>query len=236
MTKYKSLSANTLREATKLPTLTNVRADIEKLKNKILNKELTPKVITNLVRKIGDKHSIEVTSDTSSKTDSGTMMMNAFFDPEEDADDEISIEIQLIFNDKDKTIVLSSEGWNWLVNTIISSLTHEMIHQKQYRARGHIKGKQFTKFTSDEKNVQGAQGYLGNTDEIEAYGFNIASHLLHNFSFDDATAFLRNPTKDLLKHSPDLFGYMVAFQMDVNHPVIKRLLKKTVYYLNKLKR
>jgi len=233
--KYNLLGANTLRETTKIPTLTNVRSDIEKLKNKILNKELTPKAITDMVTKVGVKHSFEVTYDTSSKTDSGTMMMNAFFDPEEDADDEISIEVQLIFNNKDKTIVLSNEGWTWLVNTIISSLTHEMIHQKQYRARGHIKGKQFTKFTSSEKNVQGAQGYLGNTDEIEAYGYNIASHLLLNFSFDDATKFLRNPSKDLLKHSPDLFGYMVAFQMDTNHPVIKRLLKKTFFYLNKLK-
>ena len=236
MTKYKSLSANTLREATKLPTLTNVRTDIEKLKSKILNKELAPKAITSMAAKIGVKHSFEVTSDTSSKADSGKMMMNAFFDPEEDADDEISIEIQLIYNNKDKTLVLSKEGWKWLVDTIISSLTHEMIHQKQYRARGHIIGKQFTKFTSDAENVQGAQKYLGNTDETEAYGYTIASHLINNFSYDEATAFLRNPTKDLLKHSPDLFAYMVAFEMNVNHPVIKRLLKKTVYYLNKLKR
>ena len=41
--------------------------------------------------------------------------------------------------------------------------------------------------------------------------------------------------KDSLKYSPDLFAYIVAFGGSVNHPIIKRLLKKTTFYLNKIK-
>ena len=223
-----------LREATSLASLGGVRVDLNKLESVVVNKELTHKKLVSYIAKIGNKYitkredyGFEVVFSTSTVPDQGQMMINAYFDPEEDAEGEVSIEIDLVFHNKDKTIVLSKEGFAWLVNNILSAITHEMIHQSQYRSRGHIRGKQFKKYTSTSTNVQKAQKYLGNTDEVEAYGFNIANGLLINNSYEDAIAFLKNPKKDTMSRSPDLFGYMVAFGFDTNHPIIKRLLTKT---------
>lgn len=225
-----------IRETTEIPSLKGVRVDLEKLKTKLIGKEYTPQKITDMFSKVGSKHSFDVNFITSSVVDLGQMLVNAYFDPEEDAIEEIAIEIELVFNNKDKTIVLSEEGFQWLIRTVLASLTHEMIHQKQYRSRGGIRGREFTKFNSDSKDVQKAQEYLGNTDEVEAYGFNIADQLMRSTKdYNKALDVLRGGAKDSLKYSPDLFAYIVAFGGSVNHPIIKRLLKKTTFYLNKIK-
>ncbi len=225
-----------IRETTQLPSLKQVRVDLEKLKSKLINKEYTPQKITDIFSSVADKHYFNISYIKDPAPDSGQMIVNAYFDPEEDADDEIAIEIELVFNNKDKTIVLSDEGFQWLVNTILSSLTHEMIHQKQYRSRGGIRGRQFTKFNSDSKDVQKAQQYLGNTDEVEAYGFNIADQLMRSTKdYNKALDVLRGGAKDSLKYSPDLFAYIIAFGGSIDHPIIKRLIKKTVFYLDRIK-
>ena len=87
--------------------------------------------------------------------------------------------------------------------------------------------------------VRRTREYLGNDDEIEAYAKNIASELIRKSDKETALTLLRmagktaqyREKKNLL--SPNLFGYFAAFDFDTGHPVIKKLLKKIFFYLER---
>ena len=76
---------------------------------------------------------------------------------------------------------------------------------------------------------------MGNSDEIEAYGHNIAVELMNNLgSRKEALTALRNFIRIPPNVSPDLYAYLIAFGMDKNHPVLKKLVKKVILYLREL--
>ena len=103
---------------------------------------------------------------------------------------------------------------------------------RQYRRHG-FKSLHNYNSTASSSNVRAEQGYLGCTDEIDAYGFNIACELLEKYNWNQ---------KLVIKHlSINLKGdrkkgggwkmYLKAFEHDHNHEIIKRLKKKIIRYL-----
>ena len=79
------------------------------------------------------------------------------------------------------------------------------------------------------------QKELGNSDEIEAYGHNIAVELLGSYgSRKNALTSLRNFIRIPPDKSPDMWAYIVAFAADKNHPVLKKLVKKVILFLKRL--
>jgi len=50
----------------------------------------------------------------------------------------------------------------------------------------------------------------------------------------NALTALKNFVKIPPDKSPDMFAYLVAFGMDKNHPVLKKLVKKIILYLKEL--
>jgi hypothetical protein len=77
------------------------------------------------------------------------------------------------------------------------------------------------------------QSYLGCTDEIDAYSFNIACELLDKFKNDNKLAInyiSKRQRKGNLK-SNTLRTYLKAFEYNYNHPIIKRLKKRVIRYM-----
>ena len=106
-----------------------------------------------------------------------------------------------------------------------------MIHSKQYRKRDFATQKGFRATDREQK-------YLGNQDEIEAFAKNISSELLRHADKEQALDMLRkaNNTTELRDKlgnllSPNLVGYLTAWNFNTRHPVIKKLLKKTYFYI-----
>ena len=62
---------------------------------------------------------------------------------------------------------------------------HELIHMRQYRRR---KFKVLPDYASnaDKTEQRDEQSYLGNSDEIDAYSYNIACELMDKFKYDTA--------------------------------------------------
>ena len=83
----------------------------------------------------------------------------------------------------------------------------------------------------DEQNQ--AQSYLGKSDEIDAYGFNIACELVSKFKGDEQliTQYLNEDQSKKRRKSNCWRDYLKAFDHDHNHIIIKRLKKKVIHYL-----
>ena len=181
----------------------------------------------------------EVIIQQSKNVEVGDMNMNASYDPIDDQEGFNHFEIELIFSKEDKTIAFSPEGVEAIKHRIVDVLEHELIHKSQYRGRGFKKQREFKPKKGLSDKVRRTREYLGNDDEIEAYAKNIASELIRKSDKDTALTLLRmagktaqyREKKNLL--SPNLFGYFAAFDFDTGHPVIKKLLKKIFFYLER---
>ena len=181
----------------------------------------------------------EVTIVQSKNVEVGDMNMNASYDPIDDQEGFNHFEIELIFSKEDKTIAFSPEGVEAIKHRIVDVLEHELIHKSQYRGRGFKKQREFKPKKGLSDKVRRTREYLGNDDEIEAYAKNIASELIRKSDKDTALTLLRmagktaqyREKKNLL--SPNLFGYFAAFDFDTSHPVIRKLLKKIFFYIER---
>ena len=174
----------------------------------------------------------EVTLDYVDQVDQGDMNLNATYDPWDDEDELDPYRIELLFNPKNKNNVkFSKDTLEEIKHRLIDALEHEMIHSVQYQKRDFKTQRGFR-----SKNRE--QEYLGNQDEIEAFAKNISSELLRHADKDEATDMLRsvNNTTELRDKlgnllSPNLVGYLRAWDFNTRHPVIKKLLKKVYNYI-----
>ena len=174
----------------------------------------------------------EVTVDYANQIDQGDMNLNATYDPWDDEDELDPYRIELLFNPKDKKgIKFNTTALEEIKHRLIDALEHEMIHSLQYQKRDF---KQQKGYRSRDRE----QEYLGNQDEIEAFAKNISSELLRHADKEQATDMLRsvkNTTelRDKIGNllSPNLVGYLRAWDFNTRHPVIKKLLKKVYNYI-----
>lgn len=204
-------------------------------RSSIVGKSVTPSNIARALQKSLKGLGVEVTFELVSALQSGDMSANAFYDQEADLEGDPAIEVQLLFSNKDKKINLDDVGFDLLSQNMAKVVTHEILHKSQAIKRGFVKPRPFSvKGVSDPKIAQ-AQKYMGNSDEIEAYGHNIAMDLLKNYgSRKKALTALKNFVSITPQKSADMFAYLTVFGMDKNHPVLKKLVKKVILYLKEL--
>jgi hypothetical protein len=81
--------------------------------------------------------------------------------------------------------------------------------------------------------VRREQEYLGCTDEMDAYSFNIACELIDYFGNDreQISKFLNDKILSKKKISPSWSKYFRAFEKNHNHPIIKRMKNKILKYI-----
>jgi hypothetical protein len=216
---------------------------IAKSFDKFANVPVTPKQIISHIRKIAGASTIINTS-KSDVVDPNDISINAYYDPDEDESENKPFEMVLVFNPNDKEIKMTRAEWHDFAAQVIDYLEHEMIHQYQYRSRDFQPNKLYRSKSTDP-NVKKSQEYLGNTDEIEAYAYNLANELLRKTrnNYEMTLRLLSNFAKTAITKdqagrflSPNLYGYFKDFNFDTTHPVLKRLMKKTYQYVNLLKK
>jgi len=149
---------------------------------------------------------------------------NGVYDSEDDERGKISISLYLINNPADRTLLWDQETFDRVAKRIADCLIHELTHLHQSRARHFLNVS--THHTGRETEEEEAQTYLSEFDEIDAYARNIAGELSDLDDTVDLHKCLEHPSGISLNVSPNLWGYITAFKKDLNHPVIKRLLKK----------
>lgn len=166
------------------------------------------------------------------KVDSNHVYMGGTYYSDRDKNRTKCIEIVFIYNPNDDKIVCTPHRFKRFSTLFADTLLHELIHMRQYRRR---KFKVLPEYDSNAEKTEKRQeqGYLGSSDEIDAYGFNIACELMEKF---------KNNQRLVIKHlNEDQQGrrrrmdcwrmYLAAFDHNHDHKIIKRVKTKVIRYL-----
>lgn len=202
-----------------------MRRLMEPLREQIVNIPRSKGELSKIIGELLSKNfNTDVIQAEAPQVDIGDMNMNACYDPDLDSMARPCIEITLVYNPLEDLLVFDDEGFDTLTRRLCDAIGHEQIHQIQHRKRFWETIDNY--YDDNDDDLITAQKYLGNTDEIDAYSHNIANELLDYTDYQNVLTLLGNPSTIKLEHSVNLWVYVNTFERQIDHPVIKRLLKK----------
>lgn len=217
-----------------VPTRKEVLEILDEIKPFIVNQFMAvDEFIQDLGVFLGKRFNIDVKHAEATQVDQNDLDLNGFYDGGLDEAGDIPIEIYLVTNPMQDVIIIDEEQFDIIARRIADTLSHEVIHMQQYRARDFLEVEkiEYTEFEDEEEENR---WYLSSPDEINAYAYNIANELLDKHQYPQVIEKL-NKVKDIsINDSVNLWAYVQAFSKDVNHPVLKRLIKKVYKSLDHL--
>jgi hypothetical protein len=142
------------------------------------------------------------------------------------------IELVLVYNSFQDTINIPRTRYRRMCYIMADTILHELMHMRQYRRRKFKVLPDYAS-TAEKTEQRQEQSYLGNSDEIDAYGFNIACELLDKFNnnTDLVIQYLNEDQKRLRRRHNSWRMYLKAFDHNHEHPIIRRTKKKVIKYL-----
>jgi hypothetical protein len=207
---------------------------LKKIGKDIINTPLTPLEFTKKIRKQIRNAGIpiKVTTSFRDKADENSVWVAGVYESYKDKKNIRFITLTLEYNINDSKIYYSYLKFNYLCTSIADTLLHEIVHTRQYRRRNYKTILGYESF-ADSGKQRVDQEYFGHDDEIDAYGFNIACALTDRFSSNhkEILKYLNQDLQDKRLKKNSYTDYLKAFDYDHNHPVIKKLKKKIIYYL-----
>jgi len=215
-----------LNKTVTVPTRKEILEILEDLRPKIVNQFYTiDEIIQEYGYFIGSRFNVDVKHAEATQIDHNDIELNGFYDGGLDEGDETPIEIYLVTNPMQDVMVIDHNQFLNIGRKIADTLSHEVIHLRQYRARNFLEVEtiQYKELESEEEE---SRWYLSSPDEINAYAYNIANELLERNDLQKVKEIL-NKVKDVsMDDSINLWAYVNAFEKDVNHPVLRRLIKR----------
>lgn len=173
---------------------------------------------------------LKVKSDRDKKLNSEEFYVNAYYDSEDDQNNEIPIEV-IVHHNFDKTVLWDNKHTTELLVQVFDAVVHEFKHQRQSVKRKHITYFGHTKSPYDE--------YLADPDELDAYAISIAIELCRSLGKYRALRYMKR-FESLCKLkfndryvSPNLAAYFGQFK-SARTPILKRLAKKVYVRLQKI--
>ena len=148
-----------------------------------------------------------------------------------------NIEVYLTYKPSEKRVLITKKIWKKLRFDLSQTLQHELVHRMQC---AHIKvpsddweDHACIVYSSNARvpAKRDAQEYYGSTEEIEAHAHCIMMELKYFSPRTDPIKLLQRGKGVPKKKSPTLYDYLETYDRNMSHPVIKRLLKKTVYWI-----
>jgi hypothetical protein len=149
-----------------------------------------------------------------------------------DEEHQLCIELVFVYNSFQDTVNIPKTRYRRMCYLMADTILHELMHMRQYRRRKFKILPDYAS-TAEKTEKRQEQSYLGNSDEIDAYGFNIACELLDKFKndIDLAIQYLNEDQKGLRRRHNSWRMYLKAFDHDHEHPIIRRAKKKVIKYL-----
>ncbi len=201
------------------PEIIDQRLTIDQIKRK-----LSKQIKTYLPIRVSKK------PDTS--VDSGWIYVGGVYYSDWDQQKKLCIEVNFAYNPKDKYIIIDKKKFTHMCRIFSDVVLHEIIHMRQYRRR---KFKPIPDYESnaEKDELRQEQGYLGCTDEIDAYSFNIACELLEKFKGNkpEVIKYIGKHHRRGFIRSQSFRSYLKAFEYNHNHPILRRLKKRIIRYL-----
>ena len=182
---------------------------------------------------IGKRFNVDVRHAEATQVDQNDVDFTGFYDGGLDESGDIPIEIFIITNPLQDVLIIDDEGFDSIARRLADTLSHEVIHMHQFRARDFLEV-ETVGFVDVDSEEEENRYYLSSPDEINAYAYNIANELLDRHSYTLVLEKLNKVSQIQIEDSVNLWAYVQAFSKDVNHSVIKRLIKKVYKSLNNL--
>lgn len=205
--------------------------------NRIRSKTTTGACFQTLLKEIRKefrKSDIDVKIKSSSKKflSQEEFYVNAYYDSEDDKDQETPIEV-IIYHNFNKQIVWDRKQITDLLIQIFDAVVHEVKHQRQSRKRKHVQ------YWDHHDAGYHYREYLQDPDEIDAYAFSIAIELCRSLGKHRAlrympkfTALARLKINDQYA-STNLNAYVSHFEKPIS-PLLRLLAKKIYVRLKKI--
>jgi len=173
---------------------------------------------------------IKVISDRDYNTEKGFVYVGGFYEAEHDKYGRQCITVLFSYNPVDNYLTITGKRFTAMCHTIADVILHEIIHMRQARSRGFKTIPGFSSYAESNKQRK-EQNYLGDPDEIDAYGFNIACDLYERLGSHRAVAEHLNTHLDNRRKKDSWFKYLKTFDHNHRHPVIQKLKKRIMYYV-----
>jgi hypothetical protein len=199
----------------------------------VVDKTLTPAQFKSIVAKhIKTWLPVKVSLKSDPIVDLGWIYTGGTYYSDWDADNRKCIEVVFVYNPFESHVNIDQKKFKKMCNTFSDVVLHELIHMRQYRRRD-FKVLPDYESNAEMSELRQEQSYLGCTDEIDAYSFNIACELLDKLGNDRNAVieYLGKTHKKRKLRSHSLRFYLKAFEYNHSHPIIKRLIKRIIRYL-----
>lgn len=189
------------------------------------------KLLTTLRREFRNRgFGIIVKSMRDKKMGNEEFYVNAYYDPEDDKEGDISIEVNIHHNFNADTIWDKKHVTELLIQ-IFDATVHEFKHQRQSVKRKYV--------TYSDHDQEPYRAYLADPDEVDAYALSIAVELTRSLGKYRAMRYLAKfsglcKLKFNGKYvSPSLSAYYGQFG-SINNTLMRRLSKKVYIRLRKI--
>ena len=199
---------------------------------KIVNQQITPDKFHKIISKHIRTHiPLRVSRTVDPKIAKNMILMGGCYHSYYDEEHKTSIELVLVYNPNTEYLKINNKRFWRICCGFADTILHELIHMRQFRRR-NFKCLEDYPSTAQKESQREEQSYLGCSDEIDAYGFNIACELLEKYNNIDAVIkHLDIDQKGIRRQFDTWRMYLKAFNYDHNHTIIKRLKKKIIRYL-----
>ena len=191
------------------------------------------KLLTALRREFREQNfNLRIKTDRDKTLGEGEFYVNAYYDPEDDKNKDIPIEV-VVHHNFDKDVIWQHNEVSDLLREIFDAVVHEFKHQRQSRKR------KFYSYWDHTNPATNYIAYLADPDEVDAYAVSIAIELCRNLGKYRALRYLSKISSlSKLKYngrfvSPNLSTYVNIFG-GLEDPTIRLLAKKVYVRLQKI--
>lgn len=205
------------------------------LRNDIVNVQLTVEQFHKIVTKHIKKYMpIRCRKSQELQVEPTFVWVGGLYHTEYDKNRQKSIELCLAFSWADQTLTYTGRRFTRLCVRIADVLLHEIVHMRQARKR-NFKDLPGYSSTAESTKQRHEQEYLGDNDEIDAYAFNMACELNDKFRGDMSLIvnYLNEEQKGKRRQFDTWRTYLRTFNWDQKHRIVKRIKKRSIYYLSR---
>jgi hypothetical protein len=202
------------------------------LGGRLIGKKLTPDQIhKKLSKHIKLVLPVKVKKCIDPKIQQGYIYTGGVYYSDLDQKNKSAIEINFSYHPWDETLSITEYRWRKLSIRFADVMLHEMIHMRQFRARGfkNIPGYQSTAASAKERKEQ---EYYGDRDEMGAFAFNIACEMIDRFGYEPTVIKQYMDTNGARRHKNSWWhNYLRYFNWNHDHRIIRRMKLKIMHQL-----
>ena len=210
-----------------IPTRKDVLEILEDIKPHVVDRFFSvDELVQDLGMFIGQRFNIDVKHAEASQVDQNDIELNGYYDGGLDEAGDVPIEVYLITNPMQDVMIIDNSQFNLIARKIADTISHEVIHMSQFRARDFLEVERIEYTDVDEDYEEDERWYLSSPDEINAYAYNIANELLDKHDLPVVMEKLNKIKEISIEDSINLWSYVNAFEKNTSHPVMRRLIKK----------